>query len=69
MKKSYLILLSALLGLQAGAVDKQAYAEQPEYFPAAFAWEMTRTDYRGTDDAGQPQLVNTQQVLVEWEPN
>ena len=68
MKKSYLILLSALLGLQAGAIGKQTYAEIPPEFPEAFMWEMTRTDYRGTDDTGAPIMVGDAQVTVQWEP-
>ncbi len=68
MKKSYLLLLSALLGLQAGAVDKQTYAEIPAEWPEAFTWEMTRTDYRGTDDTGAPMIVGEEQVQVQWEP-
>ena len=68
MKKSYLILLSALLGLQAGAINKQTYAELPDYFPDEFAWQMNRTDYRGTDDTGAPIVVNEGVVNVTWEP-
>ena len=69
MKKSYFILMSALLGLQAGAINKQTYAEQPEYFPAPFAWEVSRTDYRGTDETGAPIMVNEGAAYVEWEPS
>lgn len=68
MKKNYILILSALLGLQAGAIDKGVYAEIPETFPEAFNWQMVRTDYRGTDDAGAPVAVNEATVEVQWEP-
>ena len=64
-----MLLLAALPILSANAIDKQVYAEKPDYFPQAFSWQMQRSDYRGTDEAGEPQLVNTQQVLVTWEPD
>ena len=69
MKKTALLLLATLPLLSANAITKVTYAELPDYFPDAFTWQMQRSDYRGTDDAGQPVKVNTQQVVVTWEPD
>ncbi len=68
MKKNYFIILAALTALSAGAVEKQTYSELPDYFPQAFTMDMTRNDYRGTDDSGDPVLVNNDLVTVEWNP-
>lgn len=68
MKKFYLIALAALTTLGAAAIDKQVYDQLPDYFPSAFQMNMTRNDYLGTDDEGQPVLVNQQNCNVKWEP-
>lgn len=68
MKKLYTLALAILPCLAVNAIDKETYAEIPSYFPEAFAWDMTRSDYRGTDDSGNPMLVNTADVQVEWNP-
>lgn len=69
MKKFYLILLAGLTFASANAVDKQTYAEIPDNFPDAFSWSMTRNDYRGTDENGDPVLVSTDLVDVMWSPD
>ncbi len=70
MKKTTLIALASLPMLfSANAIDKQVYDQPGANWPEAFSWQMQRTDYRGTDDAGQPVAVNTQQVNVVWEPD
>ena len=69
MKKNAFLSLATLAFFSANAIDKQTYAEIPDYFPEAFSWQMHRNDFRGTDDAGNPQLVNVQQVEVTWDPN
>ncbi|MBO7609977.1 MAG: hypothetical protein J6S96_07235 [Muribaculaceae bacterium] len=68
MKKFYSLLMAALAVIPAYAIDKQTYAELPDYFPAAFTMDMTRNDYRGTDDNGDPVLVSTDFATVEWNP-
>ena len=69
MKRNYIILSFVLAALTAGAVEKQSYTEKPDYFPEAFTMDMTRTDYRGTDDAGEAIAVNAGLATVEWNPN
>ena len=68
MKKIYTIMLAMLPCLAINAIDKETYAEIPATFPEAFSWDMTRSDYRGTDDSGEPACVGTAQVQVSWDP-
>lgn len=69
MKKISLFTMAFLAIFSANAIDKQTYAEIPSSFPEAFSWQMQRYDFRGTDDAGDPLLVNVQPVTVTWDPN
>ncbi len=50
------------------AVTQQTYSD-PSLLPEAFEWDALRYDYRGTDENGVPQLVNTQNVHIVWNPN
>lgn len=68
MKKLFYTLLLSLLPLASSAVTQQTYTN-PSELPDAFEWDAVRYDYRGTDDNGDPQLVNTQNVHIVWNPN
>ena len=68
MKKISFLSLAVLATISASAIDKQTYAEIPDFFPDYFTIQVQRYDYRGTDDAGKPVLVNTQPVEILWEP-
>ena len=69
MKKLLLTLFTVLTALQGWGVAQQTYTD-PSQLPEAFEWTMVRYDYRGTDENGDPILVNTQDnIVVTWNPN
>lgn len=67
MKKIFYTLLLALLPTAAWAVNVQTYTD-PSQLPEAFTWNMTRYDYYATDPNAEQVLVNTQDVVVKWDP-
>lgn len=68
MKKLFYTLLFALIPSAVWAVDAQTYTD-PSQLPAAFTMTVNRHDYRGTDNNGDPILVNVQNnIVVSFDP-
>lgn len=71
MKKLLLTLFTVLTALQGWGIIQQTYTD-PDQFPIkeGFEWTLTRYDYRGIDENGDPILVNTQEgIILKWVPD
>ncbi len=68
MKKLIYTLLLALVTPAAWTIDAVVYTDSNQ-LPEAFTIIANRYDYRGTDDNGDPILVNIQSnIIIDWNP-